>query len=566
MFSLIAGVALPGQQRRDSSAAASGTSVISGTVVSRENDAPVRGARVALSGGSLEASVVVTADDDGVFRFDGLAPGAYRLWAVRAGFLTASYGEKRPGSGLPGTRIVVGAGQRVERLRLQLPRGGVISGVALDANGEPVVGAMVIALRAAIRAGRSTMLATVFQETDDRGIYRLHGLPPGEYVVASMSMGLGLFRTMQESGGFDGAPGHAPAELFMMPDYLQMNASPTLYPGGSRFANASRITIGTGEERAGIDIRLSPERGVRVSGVVREADGSVPTGDAPIAVVLVNRDGGDFTLPGEFFGARMAIVKNGQFELANVEPGEYELKVNRPGADSDVAWAVQTLTVQRTNVDGVVLTLQPGLTLTISLEMEGGPSSDIAGLILTRRSDSGEFDPHRGQYGAELKEGRFVARGLLPGNYRVSIEPTVPGWRLASVMYQGRDALDFSLDVEPGDNPPARAILTRSTTEISGRIAGALEPATSYFVVAFAGDERYWIPESRRNVAVEADPQGRFTFQNLPAGRYRLAVLQDFDSLSGVYPALLRQLAANPAVEVSLADGGKIVQDLLIKK
>jgi hypothetical protein len=119
--------------------------------------------------------------------------------------------------------------------------------------------------------------------------------------------------------------------------------------------------------------------------------------------------------------------------------------------------------------------------------------------------------------------------------------------------------------VKASDNPVGRATLTKSTTEIAGRVIGSLDPATNYFVIAFAADERYWTAQSRRNVAVEADPQGRFAFQNLPAGRYRLAVVEDFDRLEGVHPALIRRLAASQTADASLAAGGRIVLDVRVR-
>jgi hypothetical protein len=144
-----------------------------------------------------------------------------------------------------------------------------------------------------------------------------------------------------------------------------------------------------------------------------------------------------------------------------------------------------------------------------------------------------------GQDPPKLENGRVVIRDLVPGRYRISLADEVTGWRLESVMFGDRDALDFGVDVKAGDNLPGRAILTRSTTEISGRVTGPL--------------------------AVEADPQGRFAFQNLPVGRYRLAVVEDFDRMTGVHPALIRRLAASPTVDASLAAGARVVVDVRVR-
>src|SRR5262245_26100151 len=97
LLALSMGGLLSAQRRDASPASPSGTGVISGTVIVRDAGTPVKSARVALTGPALEEAKLVMAGDDGVFRFEGLAAGEYRIWAVRAGFLTSSYGEKKAG-------------------------------------------------------------------------------------------------------------------------------------------------------------------------------------------------------------------------------------------------------------------------------------------------------------------------------------------------------------------------------------------------------------------------------------------------------------------------------------
>jgi hypothetical protein len=426
---LIATTTLVARQQRDSTTASTGTGSISGTVVSRDTNLPVRGSRVALTGSGLETALVVAADDEGGFKFEGLAAGTYRLWAVKAGFLTSSYGEKQPGQSLPGARVVLTAGQRVERLRIQLIRGGVISGAVIDGRGEPAIGAVVTPLRVVIRSGRQTLLPSSMQETDDRGMYRFHGLPPGDYVMAAMSFGVGLFRAMAEGGGFDGADGHVPIQLLMpMSDPGQASVSPSFHPRGSRLASAARITLGLGAEHAGIDIQMPSERGVRVSGVLRGADGSPPASDGSITVALLNREELDVESALGQLGTKLALVKAGAFELLDVPPGDYEVRVERlsfaagaelPGAEHVRAseWASQEISVQGTNVDGVVLTLQPGLTVTIAIESDSGPLPDFNGLQLTRIAGTQRLEGF-GQDPAKLENGRFVMRNVLPGQYQ----------------------------------------------------------------------------------------------------------------------------------------------------
>jgi hypothetical protein len=106
---------------------------------------------------------------------------------------------------------------------------------------------------------------------------------------------------------------------------------------------------------------------------------------------------------------------------------------------------------------------------------------------------------------------------------------------------------------------------TKRETAISGTLQGASLADTNYTIVVFAVEERFWIPGGRRNVAVAPDAAGRFSVRNLPAGAYRIAVIEDYDSAAGLYADLLRQLAGASPIVVTLTAGQRIVQDLQVK-
>ena len=113
--------------------------------------------------------------------------GRYTVSASKGGYVGLAYGQRRPTD--QGTPLVVGAGERLDKVVLALPRGGVIAGRIVDDAGEPVIDAQVSALR--YRPGVSRRpLVDAFggggrASTDDQGSFRLFGLVPGEYVVTA---------------------------------------------------------------------------------------------------------------------------------------------------------------------------------------------------------------------------------------------------------------------------------------------------------------------------------------------------------------------------------------------
>ncbi|HEX6975785.1 MAG TPA: carboxypeptidase-like regulatory domain-containing protein, partial [Vicinamibacterales bacterium] len=175
------------------------TGLIGGQVVDAGSGKPVPGAFVLLGGGPPPPRVAgspppsrprALTDGDGRFAFRGLAAGTYNVTVSRPGHVDGAYGRRRP-EGTTQT-LALAPGERVSDITIAVWRQASISGAVVDEAGEPVVGVEVRALRRALVSGRWQFTTTVsggFRQffTDDRGAYRIPGLPPGEYVVAVLS-------------------------------------------------------------------------------------------------------------------------------------------------------------------------------------------------------------------------------------------------------------------------------------------------------------------------------------------------------------------------------------------
>ena len=95
----------------------------------------------------------MTTDDLGGFIFKDLPAGSYTLAASKPGYLDSIYGQRRPGTGRPGTPIQLVDGQHLEKLSFQLARGGAIMGTVVDEQGEPVFGQQVRVYRYVRKSG-----------------------------------------------------------------------------------------------------------------------------------------------------------------------------------------------------------------------------------------------------------------------------------------------------------------------------------------------------------------------------------------------------------------------------
>ena len=130
-------------------------------------------------------------------------------------------------------------------------------------------------------------------------------------------------------------------------------------------------------------------------------------------------------------------------------------------------------------------------------------------------------------------------------------------------MAGGRDILDFPLVIEPNQEVGGIVMtFTDKTQELSGTVFDPQgKPTADFTIIAFAADNQYWLPQSRRIVSQRPGTDGRFTFRNLPPGEYRLAAITDAEPGEWFNPEFLTQLST-ASIPISLAEGERKVQDI----
>ena len=155
--------------------------VIQGTVVEAQTGHPVARVNILLEpvAGSSGRRRAIRTNSNGVFQLDAVPAGSYFLTASRAGFATVQYGQKQWKAA--GTPITV-AKNDSSTLSLRLPHFGAIQGSVLDENDVGLPDYEVVAYRDT-RSPRAVARAV----SDDRGVFRISGLPPASYVIRSAS-------------------------------------------------------------------------------------------------------------------------------------------------------------------------------------------------------------------------------------------------------------------------------------------------------------------------------------------------------------------------------------------
>src|SRR6266536_8642 len=108
---------------------------ISGRVVTSDTGRPVKRARVFLNAAELPGGGRgMLTDDSGLYEITDLPAGRYRLNVSKSGFVSLSYGQRRPLQA--GTPLQLLDGQQLKGVDFQLPRGSAIAGRVLDEDGD----------------------------------------------------------------------------------------------------------------------------------------------------------------------------------------------------------------------------------------------------------------------------------------------------------------------------------------------------------------------------------------------------------------------------------------------
>jgi hypothetical protein len=580
-----------------------GTASISGTVVVAGVGLPSRQARVNVSSSDGGGSRTVTTDEQGRFEFKGLAAGRYSLGASKSGHVAISYGATRPGR--PGTPIQLEDNQQFTAT-LQIARGSVITGTVLDEHGEPTPGTQVRVMRYTMQGAGRTMQQSGSGSTDDRGIYRIYGLQPGEYFVVAMARNTGadvdvqrmqveLEAMKQRIAAASAADATVVRELAARASMLQSaipdkeeqpsGYAPVYFPGTVTVGQAAPVLVGLGEERTSVDFQLQRVPLARVEGTIVNSTGQATqnlqvtltqTGAMPGAPTVSSRVDGE----GRF---RLNAVPPGQYRLiarANIGPAGRPGDTNAPQIERPVArgggpasppirlWGATDVSVDGRNIANVIVTLQTGVTITGRVAFEGTgtpPPTDLTRLrvSLAPAEPQGSQGLTQAAAGTVDASGRFTIASVIPGTYRLTASGAGNGWSLSSSQLDGQEALDLPIEVKAAASGGV-VTFTDQQAQLSGQIVNQRgQPAAEQTLIIYPADERLWGATSRRIRATRPATDGRFTFTSLPPGEYKLVAMVDVEQGAWFDAAFLQQVDG-ASTRITIAQGEKKVQNLQV--
>jgi hypothetical protein len=475
--------------------------VVSGMVIRKTDKTPLKGAVVQLiSDVDKEHTMAAKASADGHFELRNVPAGQYRLQAMRNGFVTQEYGQKKAGD--PGATFTLREGQRMSELIFMLGRAAVITGRIYDNDGEPMPMAFVTATREMYKEGRKQMVMAAVDRTNDLGEYRLHSLAPGRYFVSAQNLQSELPVGDREFS----AP--APINVGGERGYAKI-----YYPNAMSPDKASSIFVKEGEEIPSIDILMKEVPMYRIQGKVVNLVSTHKLRETSFEVMRRGQN-----VEWDFVSGRTVAKLDGTFEIPEMVPGEYTITVYL--FDEGKGYAAQEdVDVINADVDGLTLTIAPGVNITGRIQWEGRPNVDAEGIrVLADPLQPGSL------WGGEAHveaNNQFTLKEVPQGMFRLEVTGIGKDCYVQEAR-QGESVLsDTVFRVARG---PAMGI--EITVNCRGaRLEGTVLNQDSLsvagvWVVAIPEEEKRSI--HRLFKSVTTDQYGHFELRGLASGKYKL--------------------------------------------
>ncbi len=285
----------------------------------------------------------------------------------------------------------------------------------LDADGDPVQGAMVSALMKTWMQGKLRYMPRGGQSTNDLGEFRMANLQPGAYYVFAAPQGRGI------TGGPD-----------VEDETAKTKPKPvrTFYPDALDLQGAQAVQVSAGQEQSGLYIHLRSEKVHKVSGKVTGlvvSDGP----SQPMERTFISREHANDTQEMEmpFNGMSAVVTKDGSLTVQNATPGSYNLHVRRFGGKGMGDYGSMRVDVGDQDVVNVTVPITQPFSISGRVVLEAGDQS----------SDITQFRLALMQEGAQIfgdlttmptKEGSFNFQEVPAGKYRLRAMGFPNGWYL----------------------------------------------------------------------------------------------------------------------------------------
>ncbi|HWS85666.1 MAG TPA: carboxypeptidase-like regulatory domain-containing protein [Pyrinomonadaceae bacterium] len=480
-------------------------------------------------------------DAEGRFLLTNVAPGRYQITPVAPAYVVEGLATNYP----PGRPLTVTAGEEVRDIDFKMEAGGVITGRVTDADGNPVVQEVVMVQPVEVAGPPRFNFDSRDRTTDDRGVYRIFGLPPGRYHV---SVG---------RADDSGAVSYGRRKLFRR----------TFHPDATEQAQARVVEIRSGIEATDVDIKVGRAlKTYKVSGRFVTADTNEPVAGVTVGFSTVDARG---RRTGGYSGASMTNAR-GEFVTDGLAPGRYVVHASNtfgPQQETSVFYSDPVhFEVADADVSGLLVKLKRGATVSGVVTIEGVADRAAAARMLSAVRLYTVIDVGPRQVAAPSgpmrpvgvnADGTFQLSGIAPGKLRIgTMNETVKGLSMTRIELNGVN-VGGGFDVTEGAQVTGvNVVMTLGTAVLVGQTTYANgTPPPNARVMAFARLVGA-TPSPGAQRTAEVDARGFFRIDGMTPGEYEFFVqVFDFTPRPGGGPRM-RPLRSEPQ-RVVVGEGGE---------
>ncbi len=502
---------------------------VRGRVIYEDTSRPVRYVLVTLTAenaaiySSYSAKFAKT-DENGEFVIKNVKAGTYIPYIKSDGILNLdsykfSYqrrgqSEAQKAEESQFDKIVIG-GLGEFQVVVRARRGGSISGRILFADGEAAVGVKVEALRK--EDGRFSNASTVYGNqtsvgkvnTDDRGFYRLAGLPEGQYLVR-------VVEPVSQS--------QTSAQYLYDSQRNQDSILKTYYPTGESSVDAKEIEVLPGQDQTAIDITLPERQLYGVSGKILKKQTSEPLSNFTINYFKIPERP---ELVAESYGGNSVNSnKAGEWSLKSLPKGKYRITVsqgyvNQQNKETDKPQPgypnmSKEIEITDKNLADVNFEMPNESGISGTIIVEGGKEVPLETRIYAANEETKELNypeidyrQYQNKNQQSVKEKVFRIGKLKEGKYRVILFGQ--NFYLKSATLGGRDVTNSPIEIKEGEELKGlQVVLSTEMGTVKGKIAN------------YDGKEQAAVVMIKPGADQDQSRYGSFSAQIKPTGDFEI--------------------------------------------
>lgn len=472
-------------------------STVHGRVIYEDTRRPLRRVQVTIYDPAAKSNtrhLVAWTDGRGEFQIADVPAGKYFVMVDAPGIIRSRpYDSKERQRDM--TSVTVDGTSRSEVI-VRVKRGGAISGRVTYADGDPAINASIRVLRKQEGKWESVYVGVGSNDralTDERGVYRVSGLLPGEYLVGATEEKWAIELTARDE----------PAGGNLLNRAL---LATTYYDGATGLTGATVLTIQAGDEQKDINIILAERPMHSIAGTVTLKGNTRPIARARMSL---KRKDESSAFASDLEDPVTNTDEQGRFTFDEVQDGNHTITITSPRwfsrsddfptasqvADAGQRFVEKTLevTVAGADLADLVIEVSSGSRISGTVAVEGGKPLPRNVLVYA------STEVRQGQASSPIRvqaDGTFTVEGVPSGvTYLRTSVPPDNQYYTKSVTVGKTDLLRGPLVVkEDEDITKVRIVISPDVALLSGRVLASdgktPQPGASVVLISTDTDQQ----------------------------------------------------------------------------